>query len=162
MIHRIRASCLFRAFSCWQDRASDRMAAKQRLAQAVAALKKGQLLRSWAAWLDFIDARLAAKGRMLSAVAHWGKRMAMACFKRWVGQMIAGRAMHQKGRELLRRIMTNLKAGPRVSPPTQPLPAWLASLTKGQRSRFQTTKGAAHRLRRLCRRESFGTAGGMM
>lgn len=97
------------------------MAAKQRLAQAVTVLKHGQLLRSWAAWLDFIDARLAAKGRMLSAVAHWGKRMAMACLKRWIEQILTVRAVQQKSREFLMRIMTNLKAGPRVSCPMQPL-----------------------------------------
>ena len=114
VIQRMRASCLFRAFSSWHDRARCKIAAKQRLAQAVAALMKGQLRRCWASWLDFVDARLAAKGRMLSAMAHWKERMVVACFRRWKEKTLAVRTVHKKSREVLMRIIVKLKACARL------------------------------------------------
>lgn len=112
VIQRMQASCLFRAFGCWHDRSNYKLAAKQRVAQALAARKNGQAQRCWASWLHVVDARLAAQRRMHTAIAHWREHIAMACFKRWKEHTIAVRAVHRKGSDILVRIMANLKASP--------------------------------------------------
>ena len=70
VIHRMQASCLFRAFSAWAARCNDKEAARQRLTHAVAALRNRQLMRCWVSWLGLTDARLAGKGEnTISCVA---------------------------------------------------------------------------------------------
>lgn len=110
MIRRIQASSLYRAFSSWHARSSDKIAAKQRLSVAVVTFKHGQLLHCWSSWLDFVDTRLAAKASMLSAVSHWNGRLALLCLGRWKEQTLRTRAAHQRGEGILMRIMLILKA----------------------------------------------------
>ena len=40
----------------------------------------------------------------------------MACFRRWKEQTLAVRAVHQRSREVLVRMMVKLKARPRLIP----------------------------------------------
>ena len=164
VIHRMRASCLFRAFGSWHDRSNHKMAVKQRLAQAVTALSKGLVQRCWASWLDFVNTRLAARRRMHSAVAHWMKHIAMACFKRWKEQSVAVRAAHQKGRDILVRITSYLKASPESTRLMDGCRCTQLKIEVG-RGAVANSKGheeGVHYFWLLWHRGRLGTAGGIM
>ena len=123
VIHRMQASCLFRAFSAWAARCKDKAAARQRLIHAVAALRNSQLMRCWVSWLGFTDARLAAKERILSAVLHWRERTASKCFRQWKQHMTNIREAHSKAEGILKRILCMLKVSARF------VMSWSAILT---------------------------------
>jgi hypothetical protein len=122
VIHRMQASCLFRAFSAWAARRKDKAAARQRLTHAVAALRNSQLMRCWVSWLGFTDARLAAKKTILSAVLHWRECTASKYFRQWKQHMTNIRGAHSKAEGILERILYVLKVSART------VIDWLANL----------------------------------
>lgn len=109
----MQASSLYRAFSSWRARSSDKTAAKQRLFAAVVTLKHGQLLHCWSSWLDFVETRLVAKASTLSAVSHWNGHLALVCLGRWKEQTLTARAARRRGEGMLMRIMLMLQASSR-------------------------------------------------
>ncbi len=122
VIHRMQASCLFRAFSVWAARCTDKAAARQRVTRAVSALRNGQLMRCWFSWLHFTDARLSAREKVLSAVLHWRLCSAHKCFRQWKQRMANLRRAHSKAEVMLERILHLLKVSPQAV-------SWLADVS---------------------------------